>query len=79
MTVTIANPDKIIFQGEARLLQLPGADGSFEVLDNHAPILSLLTKGKVRLADKEGNEQIFEIEGGLFGMARNICRILLTA
>lgn len=79
MTVTISDPDKVIFQGEAKLLQLPGADGSFEVLDRHAPILSLLGKGKVRIVDNEGSEQFFEIEGGLFGMARNACRILLTA
>lgn len=79
MTVTISNPDKVIFKGEAKLLQLPGVDGSFEVLDRHAPILSLLGKGKVRLVDNEGAERFFEIEGGLFGMAKNACRILLTA
>ncbi len=77
MTVTISNPDKIIFEGEASLLQLPGADGSFEVLDRHAPILSILKKGSVRIVDKEGKEQRFDIPGGLFGMAGDSCRILL--
>ncbi|MCM1168975.1 MAG: hypothetical protein NC324_03465 [Bacteroides sp.] len=79
MEVTISNPDRIIFKGEAKLLQLPGADGSFEVMERHAPILSLLAKGKVRLVDHEDKEQFFEIQGGLFGMAQNSCRILLTA
>lgn len=79
MTVTISNPDKVIFQGEAKLLQLPGSDGSFEVLDRHAPILSLLKKGAVRLVDMDGKEQRFDIPGGLFGMADNACRILLLS
>lgn len=79
MTVTISNPNKVIFEGEAKLLQLPGVDGSFELLDRHAPILSLLKKGSVRLVDNDGNEKKFEIEGGMLGMAANVCRILLTA
>ena len=79
MTVTISTPDKLIFEGEAKLLQLPGVDGSFEVLDRHAPILSLLSKGKIRLVENGGEERFFEIGGGLFGMAKNACRILLTA
>lgn len=79
MTVSISNPDKVIFQGEASLLQLPGADGSFEILDRHAPILSLLKKGVIRLVATNGKEEKFEIEGGMLGMAGNVCRILLTA
>jgi len=44
MELEIVTPDKTIFKGEADLVQLPGIDGSFEILSNHAPLISVLKK-----------------------------------
>ena len=52
MNIEIIDPDKTIFQGEAEIVQLPGKDGSFEILNNHAPLISVLKKGKIKIVDK---------------------------
>lgn len=78
MLFTIVNPDNVLLRIEARLIQLPGLDGSFEVMDRHAPILSMLRQGKVRIVDKEGKETFFDVwEKGIFAMANNEARLLL--
>lgn len=76
MQVEIINPDKQIFSGEADLVQLPGKDGSFEILNNHAPIISVLKNGKVKIIDKEKNVQFFEIKGGVIEVLNNKILIL---
>lgn len=65
MMLEIITPDKRIYSGEVKLVQLPGTVGSFEVLNNHAPIISTLEKGKIKVV--EDNDQIlyFEVEGGI--------------
>lgn len=70
MTVEIVTPDKKIFEGEADGVQLPGLDGSFEVLNNHAPIIASLGTGtlKVRVGK---DAQSFQINGGLVEMMNN--------
>lgn len=76
MTVEIIDPDKTIFKGEAEIIQLPGKDGSFEVLNNHAPLISVLKAGKVKLVDKSKNIEFFEIKGGVIEVLRNKVLIL---
>ncbi len=49
MQVEIITPEMKIFEGEAEAVQFPGLDGSFQVLSNHAPIISALVKGEVKL------------------------------
>ncbi len=49
MQVQIITPESKIFQGEAEAVQLPGLDGSFQVLANHAPIISALVEGEVKV------------------------------
>lgn len=77
MTVEIITPDKTIFSGEAALVQLPGIDGSFEILKNHAPLISALQKGKIKIEDDQKNKQFFEIDGGVVEVLHN--RILVLA
>ena len=79
MKVEIITPDSTIFTGEnVRLVQLPGIDGSFEVLNNHAPLISVLQKGKIKLINKgEKEEQFFEINGGVIEVLNN--KILVLA
>lgn len=77
MTIEIINPDETIFSGEADLVQLPGKDGSFEILNNHAPLISVLKEGKIKVIDKSKNTQFFEIKGGVIEVLRN--KILILA
>ncbi len=49
MHLDIITPDKTIFSGEVNLVQLPGKDGSFEILPKHAPLISVLKAGKIKI------------------------------
>ena len=78
MKVEIITPDSTIFTGDnVGLVQLPGIDGSFEVLNNHAPLISVLKKGRIKLINKgEKEEQFFEIKGGVIEVINNKVLIL---
>ena len=76
MNLTIITPDKQIFEGEADLVQLPGIDGLFEILNNHAPMIAALKEGKVKICNKN-NFQYIEIKGGVAEVMNN--KILVLA
>jgi F-type H+-transporting ATPase subunit epsilon len=71
MYIEIITPDKKLFSGEASLVQLPGTDGSFELLENHAPIISTLKQGKIKVLDHQKAAQYFDIKGGVIEMQNN--------
>ena len=77
MKIEIITPDKNIYSGEIRSVRVPGRKGSFQVLKDHAPIISTLDAGKVIIADDQGTEVRFEITGGVIEVRRN--RITLLA
>lgn len=76
MKLEIITPDNTIYNGEAELVQLPGIDGSFEILNNHAPLISALAKGKIKIKNS-GSEEFFEINGGVIEVLKN--KILILA
>ncbi len=76
MHLEITTPDKEIFSGEIKLIQLPGIDGSFEILQNHAPLISILKKGKVRIVNTEDQEEKFDINGGVIEVLKNKVLVL---
>ncbi|MEZ5084487.1 MAG: ATP synthase F1 subunit epsilon [Bacteroidales bacterium] len=76
MNVEIINPDKTIFSGDADLVQLPGKDGSFEILNNHAPLISVLKGGKVKIINSNKEKSYFEIKGGVIEVLKNKVLIL---
>ncbi len=71
MEVEIVTPDAQLFQGEATLVQLPGTNGSFEIMNNHAPIIASLVAGKVKVLDKANAAKYFDIKGGVVEMTKN--------
>jgi F-type H+-transporting ATPase subunit epsilon len=71
MLLEIISPDKQIFKGEVSSVKLPGADGSFEILNNHAPIVSTLAAGDVRVINAEKETENFAIDGGIIEMQDN--------
>jgi len=75
MIVEIITPDKEIFSGNASLIQLPGMDGLFEILENHAPMVAALQKGKIKLIS-EDKTIFFEIKGGVMEVIKNKVQVL---
>lgn len=65
MQLEIITPDKQLFTGEVKLVQVPGSKGSFEILKNHAPIISTLDEGSIKIESPEGEKSFFEIGGGI--------------
>lgn len=70
MVLEIISPEKTIFHGEVDSITLPGKDGSFGVLNNHAPIISTLNQGIVKVM-QNGSEQQFEVKGGVVEVVHN--------
>ncbi len=75
MTLDILTPDKKIYSGEVVSVQVPGTSGSFEILKNHAAIISTLEKGKVKIKSKTGIET-FMINGGVIEVLKNKITLL---
>jgi len=71
MYLEIVTPDKKVFSGEIKLIKLPGSLGSFEILKNHAPMISTLERGRIKIINNEGSEQFFEIDGGVIEVMNN--------
>ena len=77
MKIEIITPDKKIFEGEIKSVRVPGKKGSFQVLKDHAPIISTLENGLVRMVDQQDKEIIYEITGGVIEVKSN--KIILLA
>ena len=78
MKVDIITPDTTLFSGDqVQLVQLPGIDGSFEILNDHAPLISILKEGRIKLKFKGEADQFFDIKGGLIEVLSN--KILILA
>ncbi len=76
MVVDVITPDKTLFSGELELVRAPGIDGTFEVLDHHAPLVSILIKGTLKLVDGKKKVQEIEINGGVIEVNNNTVKIL---
>lgn len=90
MQVEIITPEAVIYKGEAEVVSLPGTEGKFQILKNHAPIVSLLAKGEVSIKggvslDKsnqnfftqKGDAYVFEVTSGTVEMSRNKVVVLV--
>ena len=76
MRLEITTPDKQIFNCDAVLVQLPGSDGLFEILQNHAPMIAALGPGKIKVQDEAGKLQFFDIKGGVCEVLENKITVL---
>ena len=76
MQLEIISPEQTIYSGEVSLVQLPGIDGSFEILNDHAPLISVLGPGKVKIQDAQNQLQYFNIKGGVVEVLQNKVLVL---
>jgi F-type H+-transporting ATPase subunit epsilon len=76
MTLEILTPEKKLYSGESSSVILPGVDGSFQLLDKHAPLISALTKGVIKY--KIGTEtKTLAISGGFAECLKNKVIVLV--
>jgi F-type H+-transporting ATPase subunit epsilon len=77
MYLEIITPEKLLFGGEIKIVKLPGTLGSFEIMENHASIISTLTHGKIKVKETNDIISYFEITGGLVEVSNNKIRVLV--
>ena len=77
MRLEIITPTNTLFAGDVTLVQLPGIDGLFEILKSHAPLVSALKEGRVKVEDEQGQPQFFDIRGGVVEVSHD--KVLLLA
>ena len=76
MLLEIIAPDHQLYSGEVDLVQVPGSKGSFQILRNHAPIISTLDQGQIRIVDQKGATTFFDVDGGVIEAKNNKIIIL---
>ena len=71
MLLDILTPEKLLYQGEVKSIKVPGTNGEFEILNNHASIIYTLYKGDIFITDTENKKKNFSINGGVIEMQKN--------
>lgn len=69
-------PEGPLFEGDAISIQVPGTGGNFQMLYNHAPVVSSLGIGKISIQTAENEEIIYAVSGGFVEMSHNHCTLL---
>ena len=79
MHLEILTPEKKLYAGDVYGIQLPGISGSFEILEKHAPMVSALGKGTMKLLlDKSGQNNLrYTIQGGFMEVIQNKVTVLV--
>ena len=78
MTLEILTPERKLFSGDVYGVQMPGISGLFEVLDKHAPLISALKAGRVKvLRDKQNHTAAFDIQSGFVEVLNNKVTVLV--
>jgi len=76
MTVEILTLESVLLSTKAKSVVVPGKSGRFEMLNQHAPIISILDKGIIKVTDDNNEEKLIEISGGNIEMSNNKITIL---
>jgi F-type H+-transporting ATPase subunit epsilon len=79
MYLEIITPEKMLFAGDISLIKLPGITGSFEIMENHASIISTLGQGKIKVKESNGIISYYEIKGGLVESSDNEVKVLVES
>jgi len=79
MKIEIITPDSKVFEGDIKSVRVPGKKGSFQVLKDHAPIISTLEKGPVIMVDMAGNETRYTVNGGVIEVRANKIILLVES
>ena len=77
MTLEILTPERKIFSGEVYGVQLPGISGLFEVLEKHAPLVSALKAGNVKILNDKSSVTHYTIQSGFVEVLNNKTTVLV--
>jgi F-type H+-transporting ATPase subunit epsilon len=77
MNLEILTPERKIFSDEVYGVQMPGISGSFEVLDRHAPLVSALKPGRLKILKDKTHTESFDIQGGFTEVLNNKVTVLV--
>ena len=90
MHLEIVTPEQVLFSGEVDQVSVPGINGEFQMLNNHAPVVSVLKKGGIKLAgnvelsekakalfNEENGKKVFPIDGGVVELSNNKVIVLV--
>lgn len=77
MQLDILSPEHKVYSGQVYGVQLPGIEGSFEILDHHAPIIATLGKGKMKILKDKNTTELYEITGGFVEVLHNKTSVLI--
>lgn len=72
----VSKVDRLLFSGEAYSANFPGTEGQFTVLANHEPLISLLTKGTIRIETAEKHRE-FDVKNGVCEVHQNTVTVLI--
>lgn len=76
MQLDILTPGKTLYSGEASVVTFPGADGKFQVMNDHAPLIATLAEGQVVIKDAKGKTESVDIAGGVVEISSNNISVL---
>lgn len=76
MDLQIITPDKELFRGQAKRVTVPGVDGSMGFLDHHAPLITVLKAGEVKVTLPDDQVQRFALKGGVVEVSNNTVIVL---
>ncbi len=77
MNLIVLTPEKEIYNGKVTSVKVPGINGSFEILNNHAPIVAALGTGDIRILDDKGEKIHFAIKKGFIEVLKNEVSLLV--
>jgi F-type H+-transporting ATPase subunit epsilon len=77
MQLEILTPERTVYSGTVYGVQLPGTEGSFEILEKHAPLIASLGSGKMKILKDKTHSEVFEIAGGFVEVLNNKVSVLI--
>jgi F-type H+-transporting ATPase subunit epsilon len=77
MNLVVLTPEKEVYKGEVKSVKVPGTNGQFEILNNHAPIVAALEQGVITVTDMAGAKHTFDINKGFVEVIRNEVALLV--
>lgn len=77
MTLKIISTSKIVYEGQVNSVTLPGTQGLFTVLKNHASLISTLNAGVISYKDDNGTQGQFDVRGGIVDVDNNVISVCI--
>ncbi len=78
MELVVLTPEEQYFNGKIKAITVPGKAGEFEVLENHAPLVSAIGEGNVKIVKSDGETLVFNVNRGFLEVINNDLALLVN-